>query len=95
MRSCTAETIYAAMGYSVRSAGIEKWAKVSLSNEIILWADMIFVMEEKQKVIINTEFADAIKGRKIFVLNIPDNYYYMEPELVELIKTKVTPYLEG
>ena len=93
MRSCTAETIYAAKGYNVRSAGTEKWAKVSLSNEIILWADMIFVMEEKQKVIINTEFADAAKDKKIFVLDIPDRYYYMESELVELIKTKVAPYL--
>jgi len=93
MRSNTAETIYTAKGYSVRSAGTEKWAKVPLSNEIILWADMIFVMEEKQKVIINTEFADAAKDKIICILNIPDNYYYMEAELVKLIKYKVTPHL--
>ena len=93
MRSCTAETIYAAKGYNVRSAGTEKWSKVTLNYEIILWADMIFVMEEKQKVIINAEFADASKDRRIFVLDITDNYYYMESELVELIKTKVAPYL--
>ena len=93
MRSCTAETIYAAKGYSVRSAGTEKWAKVPLSNEIILWADMIFVMEDKQKVIINSEFGDSAKDKKILVLDIPDQYYYMESELVKLIKYKVTPYL--
>jgi predicted protein tyrosine phosphatase len=93
MRSCTGETIYAAKGYNVRSAGTEKWAKVPLSNEIILWAEMIFVMEEKQKVIINTEFGDSAKDKKIFVLDIPDHYYYMESELVKLIKYKVTPYL--
>lgn len=93
MRSCTAETIYLAKGYNVRSAGTEKWAKVTLSNEIILWADMIFVMEEKQKVIINAEFDAAAKDKKIFVLDIPDRYYYMESELVELIQTKVAPYL--
>jgi predicted protein tyrosine phosphatase len=93
MRSSTAEAIFSALGYNVRSAGTEKWAKVTLSNEFIQWADMIFVMEEKQKVIINSEFADSAKDKRIFVLDIPDNYYYMEPELVELIKTKVAPYL--
>ena len=93
MRSCTAETIYAEEGYPVRSAGTEIGASVTLSNDIILWADLIFVMEEKQKVIINAEFDDAAKDKKIFVLDIPDNYYYMEPELVELIKSRVAPYL--
>lgn len=93
MRSCTAETVYTAKGYSVRSAGTEKWAKVTLSNEIILWADLIFVMEEKQKVIIETVLADASKDKKIIVLDIPDNYDYMESELVKLIKYRVTPYL--
>ena len=93
MRSCTAETIYAEEGYMVRSAGTENGAKVTLSNEIILWADLIFVMEEKQKVIINSVYADSSKNKRIIILDIPDNYYYMEPELVELIKTKVAPYL--
>ena len=77
----------------VRSAGTEKWARVPLSNEIILWADLIFVMEEKQKVIINSVYADSSKNKRIIILDIPDNYYYMESELVELIKTKVAPYL--
>jgi predicted protein tyrosine phosphatase len=93
MRSCTAETIYAEEGYPVRSAGTEIGATVSLSNDIILWADLIFVMEEKQKVIINSIYADASENKKIIILDIPDNYHYMEPELVELIKSRVAPYL--
>jgi predicted protein tyrosine phosphatase len=93
MRSSTAEAIFSALGYNVRSAGTEKWAKVTLSNEIILWADLIFVMEEKQKVIINSVYADSSKNKRIIILDIPDNYYYMEPELVKLIKSKVEPYM--
>lgn len=93
MRSCTAETIYAELGHQVRSAGTETGAKVTLSNEIILWADLIFVMEEKQKVILNSVYADSSKNKRIIILDIPDNYYYMEPELVKLIEAKVAPYL--
>jgi len=93
MRSCTAETIYTELGHLVRSAGTEPGARVTLSNEIIIWADLIFVMEEKQKVILNSVYADSSRNKRIIILNIPDNYYYMEPDLVELIRTKVAPYL--
>jgi predicted protein tyrosine phosphatase len=93
MRSCTAETIYTERGYMVKSAGTEKWAKVPLSNELICWADLIFVMEEKQKVVLNSVYTESSKNKKIIVLDIPDQYYYMESELVKLIKYKVTPYL--
>jgi protein-tyrosine phosphatase len=94
MRSCTAETVYAAEGYSVKSVGTEMTATVTLSNEIILWADIIFVMEEKHKVIISTLFSDIADNKNIIVLDIPDNYYYMELELVELIKERVAPHLK-
>jgi len=93
MRSCTAETIYAAKGYSVKSAGTETTARVPLSNENILWADVIFVMEEKHKVILYTYFSEVANGKNIIILDIPDNYYYMEQELVELIKERVAPHL--
>jgi len=93
MRSCTAETIYTEEGYPVRSAGTEIGASVNLSNDIILWADLIFVMEEKQKVIIKSVNADPSENKKIVILDIPDNYYYMEPELLHQIKSRVAPYL--
>jgi len=50
-------------------------------------------MEEKHKVIITNYFPDSSNGKRIIVLNIPDNYYYMEDELVELLKEKIKPYL--
>lgn len=93
MRSSSAETIYAEKGYAVKSAGTENEAKVPLNSELICWADLIFVMEEKQKVILNSVYGDSSKNKRIIILDVPDNYYYMEPELVELIRTKVAPYL--
>lgn len=93
MRSPTAETIYSEMGYLARSAGTEKWARASINNDVILWADLIFVMEEKQKVIINTIYADVSRNKKIIVLDIPDNYFYMEHELVKILRARVAPHL--
>jgi len=93
MRSCTAETIYAEAGYSVKSAGTSKSATVPLTDEIINWADLIFAMEEKHRVIITNYFPEASMGKRIIVLNVPDNYYYMEDELVELLKERIKPYL--
>jgi predicted protein tyrosine phosphatase len=94
MRSATAETVYAAEGYTARSAGTEETATVPLSNEIILWADLIFVMEEKHKVIIETYFSEVAYNKNIIVLGIPDNYYYMEQELLDLLKERVAPHLK-
>ncbi len=93
MRSCTAETIYAAKGYSVKSAGTSKSATITLNDEIINWADLIFAMEDKHKVVITNYFPESSMGKQIIVLNIPDNYYYMEDELVGLFKERVNPYL--
>ena len=50
-------------------------------------------MEEKQKVIIKSVNADPSENKKIVILDIPDNYYYMEPELLHQIKSRVAPYL--
>ena len=93
MRSSTAETIYASEGYLVKSAGTDISATVPLSNEIIKWADLIFVMEEGHKVILNTLFTDVAEGKEIIVLGIPDKYFYMDKELVDLLKARVSPYL--
>ena len=95
MRSSTAETVYRAEGLNVRSAGIDKSARVPLSSDLINWADLILVMEEKHRVAIETHFGDEVSDKRIIVLDIPDNYYYMEPELVSLIRRRADHYLKA
>lgn len=95
MRSRTAETIYAEGGKCCAlSAGLSPGAKSKVSEELIQWADLVFVMEEKHEQHIRALFPEATRNRKIIVLDIGDNYYYMDPRLVELIRNKVDPYLE-
>jgi predicted protein tyrosine phosphatase len=38
-------------------------------------------------------FPVQMAGKIIIVLDIPDEYQYMDPELVDMIKLSVSPYL--
>ena len=93
-RSPTAEIIYENhAGITVRSAGTEPTARIKLNLKTILWADIIFVMEKKHKERIMEKFGSEIEHQTILILDIPDDYKFMDPELIEDLKTKVNTYL--
>lgn len=94
LRSPTAETVFSDYaGVEVDSAGLNNDAVVPLSVEQIEWADLILVMETAHRIRLNRKFKHALGGKRIVVLNIPDNYDYMEPALVDLLKSRCAPYL--
>ena len=43
-------------------------------------------MEEKHKSRLKAEFGRKLEGKTIHVLDIPDDYKYMDPELVEQLE---------
>lgn len=91
-RSPTAEALLKGRaGFEVRSAGTWINAHRRISLHHIDWADIIFVMEENHKEAIIAIKPEAEK--KITVLNIPDIYSRNDPELIELLKTKLKKYL--
>lgn len=93
-RSPTAEAIYKnRQDIQVRSAGTAPSARIKLTAKMIAWADYIFVMEKKHKQRILEKFGDDLKYQTIEVLNIPDEYQFMDPELIEEIKNKVEVFL--
>jgi predicted protein tyrosine phosphatase len=93
-RSATAETIYKNHAdHQVRSAGTEPSARIKISAKLIIWADLIFVMEKKHKQRIVERFAEEIHEKEIIILDIPDDYQYMDEELIDEIKSKVADYL--
>ena len=55
--------------------------------------NLIFVMEKKHKQILLTRFPDIRHEKQLIALNIPDNYQFMDENLVEILKTLVAPYL--
>lgn len=89
-RSPTAEQIFRKHSLmSVRSAGTSPNARHKVSPDDIRWADVIFVMEEKHKSRLVAEFSRMLDAKTIQVLDIPDDYKYMDPELVEQLEQSV------
>jgi len=94
MRSRTAESIYSDDSrFAVKSAGTSKKAKVRLTEDLINWANIVFVMESKQRDFIVKLYPIESLSKEIVSLDIPDTYYYMEAQLIELIKSKVNSFL--
>ena len=93
-RSRTAEEIFqGTLGWSVRSAGTSEQARIRVSEKLLLWSDVVFVMEKRHAEILRERFPDAAADREIVCLQIPDDYEFMDPELVALLQARVAEYL--
>src|SRR5689334_4830084 len=94
LRSLTAEKVFKELGYSVRSAGTEKEARIKVTEGDIGWADIIFVMTSKHRDRLQSKFKERLAGKKLVILNIPDVYSYTDPKLIQILMEKVSPYLD-
>lgn len=93
-RSPTGEAVFRKeAGIAVRSAGTARSAKRTLLVADIRWADVILVMEDKHKSRIRRAFRDDIRFKALHVLDIPDEYRYMDAELVAIIRAKAEPLI--
>jgi predicted protein tyrosine phosphatase len=94
LRSPTAEQIFASSeGIETASAGLNHAAQVPVTPELLDWAQVIFVMERAHRVRLTRKFRAALKGKRVVCLDIPDQYEFMDPELVRLLTIKVVPHL--
>ncbi len=96
LRSPTAEAIFAEYpGLEVDSAGVDRDAETLLGVEAIEWADIIFVMEKTHLRKLRTKFKSdpCLRNKRLVSLDIPDNYEYMQPELIDLLNRKIIPLL--
>ncbi len=93
-RSLTAEHHFAGdAAYQVRSAGTESNARIRVTTGHIGWADLIFVMEKRHLDRLRAKFPEAIRGKRIICLHIPDTYAYMDAALIARLEYMVRPYL--
>jgi len=94
MRSPTAETMFSGCdGIEVLSAGTAPDAETLVSAELIEWADIVFAMEGVHRKSLNDKFGSLLRTKRLVVLGIRDEYKYMDTELVEILQSKVWPYL--
>jgi predicted protein tyrosine phosphatase len=94
LRSPTAEQVFADWpGIETQSAGLGNDADIPVTPELLAWSDLIFVMEKVHRSKLSNRFGRHVKDKRIVCLDIPDDYDFMEPALVQLLTRKVTPFL--
>ena len=90
-RSPTAERVYRDdPRVEVRSAGVSAKSRRRVSAEDLSWADLVVVMEKRYKSRIVETFREH---PPIVSLDIPDEFEYMDEELIRLIREGVEFYL--
>ncbi len=95
-RSPTAEAIANRIGgCEARSAGTEPSARVRVTEKLIGWADWILCMEKRHAGRLRERFDPALfDGKRLVCLDIPDDYEFMDPELVTLLEGALREHLE-
>lgn len=95
-RSPTAEAVFGTVpGVEALSAGTSPDAETPLSADLIEWADLVLVMESVHRRRLRSRFGSLLKARKIAVLGIPDDYEFMDPKLVRILKSRIEPYVQS
>ena len=90
MRSATAQKIFENDDrFEVKSAGTDKSAATVLTTELLDWANTIIVMEKYHRNSIRSKFPVHYAAKKIVCLYIPDEYDFMQPELIDILKNKM------
>ncbi len=94
-RSPTAQDLYSEDArYQVRSAGVAPFAAVPLTRDLLLWADRVFVMNEREdqhRTLIRIRFPDV--ERPVTDLDVRDLWNRGDPELVALLLRRLRPHL--
>ena len=93
-RSRTAEYIFKNdHRFSIRSAGLSQKSNIKLTEKDLMWADIIFVMETGQKGRISGVYRH-LDLPPIEVLDIPDEFDYLDKELILLLTDRINNTLK-
>jgi predicted protein tyrosine phosphatase len=94
LRSPTAEQIFSTNpGLAVHSAGLARDADNPVTPELLRWAELIFVMGLAHRKKLSAKLRAHLHAKPMICLNIPDDYEFMDPRLVELLKNRVGRFL--
>jgi predicted protein tyrosine phosphatase len=94
LRSPTAEQVFSSWpGIETASAGINNDAENPVTPELLEWADIIFVMERTHRSRLSAKFKPHLGGKRVICLEIPDDFEFMDPSLVTLLKAIVPRHL--
>jgi protein-tyrosine phosphatase len=92
-RSRTAEYIFKNDSrFAIRSAGLSPKSDRKISENDLNWADLVLVMEKNQRTKISETYPH-LSLPKIKILEIPDDYEFMDEELIELLIERINECL--
>ena len=93
-RSRTAEELYQNFaGYAAKSAGTEPGSRQRVTEGLLGWADLIFVMEAKHRDYLRDKFSETLTGKHVICLRIPDDFQFNDPELIDLLKAELSSHI--
>jgi predicted protein tyrosine phosphatase len=94
VRSLTAEHLYRGRpDLEVKSAGTATFAKNQLTEEVMRWADVVFVFDDSQVEVIAKRFGPDALGKMVICLGLADIYTYKSDALVLKLISKLDAYL--
>lgn len=93
-RSATAERLFCKRpDLDVRSAGTNDDALVRVNQRMLDWADRIFIMDPTQADALAQMFPGHPSLARMVCLDIPDDFTFLQPELVQLLQERVAAHL--
>ena len=94
LRSPTAEQVFSSRSdIEVASAGTNNDADNPLTSDLVAWADVIVVMEKTHRSKVQKRFRASLNGKRVICLDIPDEYEFMDPALIQLLQVRLARYL--
>lgn len=87
----SAQQVFAAYpGVQCTEAELGPGARQPVTAAHVATADLIFVMEKTQQLRLMEQFTPQISGQRIICLDIPEDYSFLAPPLIDLLMSKVT-----
>ena len=75
------------LGYNTRSCGCQDYALIPIDEVLIEWADVVVFADKEHKATVDQ--TQCLSGKEIYILDIPDNFGYNDPTLVQIIQDKL------
>src|SRR5262245_38454911 len=93
-RSPTAERMYAdAPGLRARSGGLSHLARTQVTEELLECADVVVVRDKRLERMLRRRFGAELDGKEVVCLEVPDEYQFMQAELIAVLGERLTPHL--
>lgn len=95
LRSPTVARILEGMGgFNTRACGVHDYALIEINEVLLTWAEWIIFAEQGHFDSLPPHLQDIALTKKVSILDIPDNFGYMDEVLVNIIKDKLWEALD-